>query len=326
MSRILYLIAALLILGFGCAPAQKPATAPGIEVKVLALNFNPRLPNRNNQFAHQAFDWNHARTLSEAYQAAVDSLSGGYIRYRLVEWRNVNAFPVKEDGFQYTPETFVACWTNRETCHDPDGSDYPLLLETYGVVPRINSGEIDEVWIFGAPFFGFWEAAMAGPEAFDINGGVYPDVPASHRFAIMGFSYERGLAEMLHNLCHRTEATMTRQYGGWKSDELTSNWARFAANAHQSNGVAAVGSCHYPPNGEEDYDYDNPREVVSSAGDWLDYPNLTSREGPLTRDAWGGPDYQLNYMQWWFAHLPRAEGTNEDGHLNNWWTYVFDLE
>lgn len=296
-----------------------------LEIKVLVINLDPLIPNEGNRPLHQVYKWNDPRQLAEGYIKEIQQASGGFIRYKIVEWRDVNAFPVKEDGFVYTPETFKECWENRETCHQPDGSDYPLLLETYGVVPRIDSGEIDELWIFGAPYFGFWESAMAGPGAFYINGGVYDSMEASRPFAIMGFSYERGVAEMMHNLSHRTESSMERIYGGWEVDKLTTNWARFAANAHQSNGVAAVGTCHYPPNGEKDYDYANPREVESSADDWLNYPNLAGKTAKVSCETWGGPNYHLNYMRWWFSHLPKAPGINEDGRQNNWWKYVFDF-
>jgi hypothetical protein len=30
-------------------------------------------------------------------------------------------------------------------------------------------------------------------------------------------------------------------------------------------------------------------------------------------------------MKWYFGHLPRAEGVNPDGRLNNWWRYIFDF-
>jgi hypothetical protein len=268
-------------------------------------------------------EWKDPRELADAYSEAVRRVSRGQVDYVIEEWKDLDAFPVKTDGFQYTPETWLHCWLNREDCHQPDGSDYPRLLQDYGASEAIDAGRVDEVWMFGAPYLGFWESAMAGPGAFYINGGVYEEVSTDRPFVVMGFSYERGLAEMLHDLSHRTESTMTRVYGGWKSDELTSNWARFAANFEQSGGVAAVGSCHYPPNAEKDYDYSNLRVVQSSAVDWLDYPELDGTTAPVSAETWGGPDYHLNYMEWWFSHLPHAPGWNADGRLNDWWEYVF---
>ena len=165
---------------------------------------------------------------------------------------------------------------------------------------------------------------MAGPGAFDINGSVLADVPSKRPFAIMGFNSERGVAEMLENLCHRVEATMSREYGSWRIDELAHDWARFAANEAQS-GTAAVGTCHWPPNAEAEYDFANPRIVSSTADDWLSYPRLTGRRTPMSRDKWGGPDYARNYMFWWLRHLPHASGVAPDGHQANWWKYVFDF-
>jgi hypothetical protein len=125
---------------------------------------------------------------------------------------------------------------------------------------------------------------------------------------------------------------MSRIYGGWKVEELTTNWAKFAANQKQS-GSAAVGTCHYPPNGEKDYDYANQRMVESTADDWLHYPDLTGRKRTFNCEEWSGPyknqsgqpDYHRNYLRWWFTHLPKAPGTNADVRLNNWWNYIFDF-
>lgn len=331
MSRraLVGLVAPLLLAagGSGCEGTRREQAADPpnpMEIDVLVLNFDPTIPARGDRPAHAAFGWNDPRELATQYRDAVEEVSHGRVRYRIVEWRDVDAFPTKTDGFVYSPAGFERCWEERETCHQPDGTDYPRLLEEYGVVPLIEADSIDELWIFGAPYMGFWESAMAGPGAFYINGGVYDSVAVAEPFAIMGFSYERALAEMLHNLCHRTEATMTHISGGWAVDSLTTPWARFAANTHQS-GTAAVGTCHFPPNGEDHYDYDNPRTVASAAADWLDYPDLDRHYAPVNRETWGGPLYHENYMKWWFRHLPHVPGTT-DGFLNDWWRYVFELE
>jgi hypothetical protein len=107
----------------------------------------------------------------------------------------------------------------------------------------VERGELGETWWFGFPYCGFGESAMAGRGAFGINGPAFDaaKVKCSRPFAIMGFNYERGPAEIIHNLCHRVEATMTRILGGWQTDRLDHDWARFAANAHQSDRIAAAG-------------------------------------------------------------------------------------
>lgn len=322
------------------AHRQKP-----LKIKVIAIHFNPWIaPEFHSPGDEEAKPktirelggWNDPLALAAGYMQDVCDASGGYIQYEIVEWIVAREFQKKNDGFTYTPEQYYKCLTKKEEWHQPDGVDYLASIERFGIVPRIESGQLDEVWWFGAPYYGYWESTMAGKGAFYINGGPieYDKLPSKRPFVIMGFNYERGVAEMLHDLCHRTESTMSRIYGGWKSDELTSTWARFAANAHQSNGVAAAGTCHYPPNGVKDYDYANKREVLSTADDWLNFPRLTGKKTPLTCEAWlkpyldrdGNPNYHRNYMRWWFTRLPKAPGVYEDGRRNNWWKYIFDYQ
>lgn len=293
------------------------------EVRVLVLNYDPYVEwNGKRVRLHEAGKWNDPRELAEGYANDVKASSGGYIVYKIVEWRDIDDFPMKTDGFRYTEQTYVAAMKSWSGWHEPDGLDYIAMAKANGLARLINGGQIDEVWLFGGPYFGYWESAMMGPGAFFINGGVYPDDSFVRPFAVMGFNYERGVAEMLHNLCHRTESTMSRFFGGWKVDELTTHWARFAANEKQS-GVAAVGTCHYPPNAEKDYDYANPRFVDSTANDWLNWPKLTGKKERINCEAWGGPDYHRNYMRWWFARLPKSPGVDGDGRPLNWWKYVF---
>jgi len=291
-------------------------------IRVLVLDFDPTIADSGGRPAHRAFGWSDPRGLAREYTADVETASGARMRYDVVEWRTVNEFPPKRDGFRYTAATYAACLRQPGTCHDPDGLDYERVLADQRVSALVDRGEIEEVWLFGGPYFGYFEAAMAGPGAFDINGDAFTNVPAKRPFAIMGFNYERGVAEMLHDLCHRAEATLARVYGGWEADRLTTTWARFAANAHQSKGRAGVGSCHYPPNATSEYDYGNARPVESDAADWLRYPALRGKRSRVTKDTWGGPDYHRNYMRWWLGHLPRSDGVGPDGKLNNWWAYV----
>jgi hypothetical protein len=317
------------------APAKIAFDQKPIRVKVLVLVFDPWVPpevyaagDRDARpiSVRQLGKWNDPLALAQGYMEDILTASGGIVQFEIVEWNTVRRFQKKKDSFTYTPQEYFDAFSNKSKWHDPDGLDYPAMIAEFDLARRIDAGDFDELWMFGAPYFGYFESAMAGPGAFYINGGVFEQVSCRRRFAIMGFNYERGVAEMTHDLCHRTESTMSRIYGGWKVEQLTSNWAKFAANAKQSGGEAACGTCHYPPNAEKDYDYANPREVQSSADDWLNYPKLTGAKKTVTCETWGGPDYHRNYMRWWFTHLPKAPGANADGRLNNWWEYVFNYD
>lgn len=289
------------------------------------LNYDPIIESEGGKRLHEVLKWQDPRKLSEGYIADIEKASGGYIKHQITEWRDLDEWPKKTDGFAYDDTSFLNAWRTTKKFHEPDGLDYPWMIASQKVVERIDANKIDELWIFGFPYGGFWEAAMAGPGAYFINGGVYDSVKAKKAFAIMGFSYERGVAEMIHDLCHRTENHMKRAYGSWNAWPWQHNWDKFSAYAKTSDGNAGVGNCHFPPNAEKDYDYANPKVVKSSAVDWTQFPNLTGKVEDVNCETWGGPDYQRNYLVWWFSHLPKQPGIGVDGRENNWWKYIYDF-
>ena len=160
-------------------------------VRVLALNFDPVVAAEKKRL-HAVCDWFNPKSLAEGYIDDVTKASGGFIQYELVMWKELDAFPVKQDGFRYSIESYLACRDGKAKWHAPDQADYPKLLKDYGAIDLINAGRVDEVWIFGGPYFGFHESGMVGPKAFYINGGVYDRVAVKRTFAVMGFNYERG--------------------------------------------------------------------------------------------------------------------------------------
>jgi hypothetical protein len=324
------------------APKEVPHGQTPLRVKVLVYEFNPWIPgsvhapdqaDATPKRLNEVCGWNDSVKLAAGYMQDMCDASGGYVQYEIVEWNVVDSFQRKRDGFSYTPESYMAAKQSGQW-HQPDGVDYAHEIKLHRIHERIDAGEADEVWWFGLPYFGYWESVMIGPASFWINAPPQKDFECKRRFAIMGWNSERGVAEMIHNMGHRTESTMSRVYGGWKVEQLTSNWARFAANEHQSGkGTAAVGTCHYPANAESDYDYSNTRTVMSTADDWLNYPKLTGEQKPVSRENWaaphknrnGAPDYHRNYQVWFFTRLPKAPGINEDGRLNNWWEYIYNF-
>ncbi|WP_197171937.1 LamG-like jellyroll fold domain-containing protein [Novipirellula aureliae] len=295
-------------------------------VKILVLNFEATIPSEGNKKLWEVFPWwNDPRELAQEYEKQVERASGGAIEFDIVQWRDLDELPAFEDGFRYDRDDYVSHWRTNSGWHEGQ-VDFPRIATEQSLVSLIDSGEVDEVWMMGLPYLA--ESWMAGPDAFFINGPIYSEIPTSRAFACMGFSYERGVDMMWHNTGHRTENHLNRVYGGWNLADPTSNWDLFSANYQQSNGVAGVGNTHYPANAESDYDTFNERVVQSWADDFLDYPNLTGATMPVNRYTWSkGPihEYELSYQNWYFAHIPRADGTNPDGKVNNWWKYIYDF-
>lgn len=294
--------------------------------KVVAVFFVPRDPTTGRPI-HEVFNWGSPEEYLVQALAWWEEVSEGRLVYRVTETIRWEEFPIKEDGYRYDYDTWVRTVRREIPHHEPDISDYPMILERSGLCDRVNAGEADELWMFGAPYMGFGESALAGPGVFPYNGPGYDNNSCERLVPIMGFNYERTLTEMLHNWGHRIEATMTHLFGDWQEDRLEHDWDRFGLTYVQSPGLgfAGCGSVHYPPNAAREYEYDHREPRPSMCADFDDYPELaadpTSVLAPVDCTAWACT--QIGYLQWWLSHLPSASGT-KNGISNDWWSYLID--
>jgi len=304
--------------------------------KVMVINFDPIVEIRGNKRLHQVYGWNDPYTLAQLYINDLKECSGGWADYQIVEWVDQDVYPIKIDGFQYTDASYTYAWEHGGPFHSPDGVDYVKVVQdkyySYNnpktVVERVAAGEIDEVLLFGAPYFGYYESQMIGPTAYWCNSpGIYL-ASALRNFIVMGFNYERGVGEMLEDYGHRTESIMWHVYGSWHSYPPQHNWDKFTLidkNITNHNlYTAGCGNVHYAPNSQSDYDWGNSTYVWSTCDDWLyNWPNLTGTKKLVNCVEWGGGDMRLHH-RWWFMHIPNKPGINPDGKQNNWWKYLAD--
>jgi len=322
------------------ASAVNPGNEPKT-VRVAVINFDPYCPGYGNQLTHVACGFNEPHGLVEGYVQDLLDCSGSFARFDVVSWFDARYFPYFEDGYVYSADEFVYAWKHRGTVTFHSGtSDYVRLVtdSTYPhnqpttIAERIANDEIDEVFFIGPPYaFAGWEAAMAGPSPFFVNGGTYLVPESGRNFVMMGFNYERGVDCMLEDFCHRTECTMSRVYPSpnwWlPTYPPIHNWDRFRMYDQRGPGHAACGICHFAPNSTSDYDWGNTNYVLSTCDDWLyNWPNLLGdiTQRLVNRTEWGNGDMRLHHL-WWLNHLPKAPGVNPDSRQNNWWKYVCDF-
>ena len=179
-----------------------------------------------------------------------------------------DGFPVKADGFRYDAAGFLRCWREVRGFDTPDAADYTASLPEFDVIRRINAGEIDEVWLFGPPYAGYYESPMAGPGAFWCNS---PPLTAPVRHAARLPAPLRGDGLQLR-------ARRGRDAGELRPPRRVDHGPRLrrAPAAGQplgalhplrpvAPGQAALGNVHFAPNSERDYDWGNPRPSPASA-------------------------------------------------------------
>ena len=290
---------------------------------MLLIVYDPLVnPSRGTKLS-QRMGWNQVDDLVGGYIANIGECSGGLVKYHVVDQKVIEEFPIKIDGFRYTASTYIEMISGRTRAHEPDTVDYQQIVSAFNLPERVQNEEIDEVWLMGFPYAGFYESRMAGRGAFWCNAPPLERTDrCSRRFVIMGFSFERGVGEMLEDLGHRAELIMEKVYDN-KIGEANL-WKRFTRFDKVAPGQAEVGSVHFAPNSERDYDWGNRRFVPSRCNDWLDFPDLRGLTRKVNCAEWGNGDIRLHH-KWWLAHLPKVEGAT-DGISNNWWEYVIKID
>jgi hypothetical protein len=319
MNSALLTLTALVLAVASLPAADTPAF---VTKKVLVLNYDPVLTNHAGVRLHQHLKWGDPRTLTTNYLADLTEVSGGYVRW-VPTFVDLDECPVKKDGFAYTGQSYLDARASGKF-HEPDGVDYVRIIERFDLDRRVKAGEVDEVIIWGAPYFGYYESQMVGDTAYWCNspGLRRPGVPL---YIIMGLNYERDVACALESFGHRAESILWHVYGSWNSGTNVQHlWDRFTRIEKDAPGRAACGNVHFPPNGRQDYDYANRAEVTSSADDWLlNYPDFKGVTRRFNAAEWNHEHRQ--YLKWWFAHMPKKPGRYTDGKLNNWWGYLVDF-
>ncbi|MBL0268188.1 MAG: choice-of-anchor D domain-containing protein [Chitinophagaceae bacterium] len=272
--------------------------------------------------------WNDNSVITQQTIDFFKQASNNKLNYNVVDTTIVtNGWPELTDGFSYTESNYLAVLAGQQTAHSPNGVNYNKIVNSaeFDICGKLNRGEIDEVWIYNGPWFGFYESTLVGPGAYFINS---PPVNGPHGcnrlIPIMGPSVERTVHEAVHNFTHRTESIMTKVYGSWQQNNTSHSWDKFGlVKALSPNySYSGCGSSHYPPNGAADYDYSNTSATLSNCNDFSNYPNLSDPlqvSQPVTCLIWDCTG--LGYYGYWFSHFPQHPGCGPDNVSNDWWTY-----
>jgi hypothetical protein len=300
--------------------AREPARIT--QSRVLVIVYDPVMDKASGRTLSQTLKWYRTTDLVTGLLADLILISNGMVRYQIVQRVDADEFPVKTDGFRYTPQTYMDLQRGAGSPHIPQGVSYDAVIKKYNILQRVANNEIDEVWIFSFPHAGFYESTMGGPGAFWCNGPPLKSTEAAgRRFVVMGFSYERYIGEMLEAYGHRAESIMEKTFG--KLTGEANLWKRFIRYEKETPGRAACGNIHFAPNSLQDYDWNNPTPVQSECYDWLlNFPNFKGDVRAVRASEWGNGDMRKHHV-WWFNHFPRVAGRRNGIH-NNWWQYVAD--
>ena len=144
-----------------------------------------------------------------------------------------------------------------------------------------------------------------------------------------GWRCQRGTSEAIEDHIHQIEAVLNHFDGRDRTPREQWPgllfWGRFVGSDRTHKIVRpGCGWAHYPPNGERDYDWANPRFVETDMDDWK--PDGTGKKTPLNCERWGGQS--LRWFVYWMQHLPGPNnGLDFKGKpLENWWVFIGDYD
>jgi hypothetical protein len=302
--------------------------------RVLVLWYDPVLESEGGKRLSETLAATDPEEASRILADVVRQASWGYVNHEVVEVLRVDGYPRKVDGFRYDDASYLEARRRKEW--HPAPASYRAMMEENGLVERFRSGELRELWVWGADGFHIDEFAGFIPGRDERypptdNPWLYRpyDIPPElgRTVWVMGFNVEVGPDNAVHSYCHRVESMAALAYGGgrWDAKRLRDPWNLFSRPEMDVPGRPAhAGNCHAPPNAEGGYDYGNRRRVATYAWDWWRYPDLSGAEPrPITSQAWGGN--QFGYLKWWLERLPKGSGATERGY-NNWWVHVANTD
>ncbi len=299
--RILFVIV-FMVLTFIHVQGQKIVRT---EYNALVLEYDPYLgSSQNNQKVSEYFRFRNVDTLCKEYIKALWVASGGTVKWNVVQKITLNEFPPDTDPeVTFTPENYVLLINQGYDVGTYYRADYRGIIndERFNIVEKVESGAIDAVWIFAPHHTGFWETAMAGNDAYWINGGPITGINCSKRFVVYGFGREshQNAGFMLENTAHMIENIMLNRIGSswprkweypvWNTYDLAgtnrsaqlvkmNDWQRFIlTDAHNyspgftSTGNAQVGTAHFPPGAIRNYGFfPNNLSFNSNSTHWND--------------------------------------------------------
>jgi hypothetical protein len=250
--------------------------------KVLVIDFHP---------AGVPEGWNRSDDLISGYIDKMREASQGILEYQVVETLDVPEYPLLWEGHQYTDKTYTeVLGDDTRALRDANGkymlADYDQIIQKYNLLKKIEDEEIDEVWMFGGPYFGFYESRMVGRGAFWCNGPAMEQ--DCRRFVIMGFNYERDVKEMVHDYGHRAESLLAKHFD---SETYLRRTYRQKPNPPPANAyeqfLLDLGTVHREPGGEE-YGQDEFAWLTAIQPEWwpptID-PNLVGASRPVSPNS-----------------------------------------
>jgi len=345
--------------GGGCNPIPRPtATTPIIndvpdaaknyglyKIKVLEISFFPvaggKLDIAQTGDVSESLDFMRVKVRNMT-KKAIEKLEQGSC-YR--KYSNPNSTPIC--SYQVVGRIEIQePYPQRRGCEwqsqgfNPPLVDYEEILNRVNGKDWVNQQGVTQFWVYG--YHGekvtLWESNMSSAYGNVSNSGrLAKELPIYNRtYTIYNYNYSREVDTILEDHTHQMEALLNHIDKRADTPENEWNkllfWGLFVGSdkSHrpkQINGRYRCGWTHYPPNGVEDYDWQNRNRVASDMFDWT--PQGVGQARMVSAQDWnlnddGGVEWKVKWLQ----SVPGPNnGLNHNGRpLTNWWIFYGDFD
>lgn len=200
--------------------------------KVLVLVHNPQIQQPGTDNVNDLFSWMgwpsmapRVACLSRFYHHA----SNGRMNFNVVGITDIDLWP---DNDMQKGWDYASTDVNRPVEPDDkvDNQELGQLLVNKvfvngrSVCDMIRSGDVEELWIYNAGGFGYFETALLGPQSYEYNWASLRGVDCGRTFRIAAGSASRGL--MLHNMMHGMESALRATQGILDAGNPNQGWDR----------------------------------------------------------------------------------------------------
>jgi hypothetical protein len=196
-------------------------------------------------------------------------------------------------------------------------TDYNAIMARIDARQWVEERGVKEIWIWGyhGGVVDLWESNMAGPWGDISNSDRDPrDLPVFGKtYTVYHYNYQRGPSEAVEDHMHQIEAVL-------RQIDPVLFWEKYVGKP----GEGRCGWAHFPPNGERDYDWRNPKYVWTDIEDWR--PDGSGQKIQINSDRWNRDS--LQWFIYWMQNLPgKDNGLSYLGRpLTNWWRFIGDFD
>ncbi|MES1182314.1 MAG: hypothetical protein ABUL60_00795 [Myxococcales bacterium] len=252
----------------------------------------------------------------------LESVTAGHVHHDVLPTITSMGFPPTLDGFRYTSSSYQDCLANAADCH-AEAADYDAMQVELALCDSVQADLPDQIWLLGADRFGFLGGKQLSCQV--IEDGQF----VTKTLDVVSLDYHDGFSSVLGSYQMFALGALQQVFGVPPANATTgapdNTYGLFVQSRGRANDAPAsgCGDITFAPNTLQPNRFDDPGTLPSYCDTFLHYPRT---EAPLAAavpvgcTAWGCSE--AGFRGYWFAHLPQAPWSDEQGRLNDFWRYL----